>query len=600
MHRLIVENGPDKGRVYELDQPVATVGRSVTNHIQIVDRRMSRNHAELHQNGARILLKDLGSKNGTLVNGEPVIGMVELRQNDRISFGDTDLVYMADGVPGAPPKRRDGTDASGATGSDSTGHGLESSSPSSSSSSGFRVVEEQQWGRARNSVRAGFDPTQGTMISAPLRGATAEEMHELNRRLEVMYKVTDAVRSVFTLEELLNRIMEIIQSMLHPDRGYILLNNPATGELEPVVVKSMDTQSGDTRDVHISKSITQRAVNEGISLLVSDAAADMRFSASESVIMNRIRTAMVAPILYKNEALGVVYIDTQSRAMAFTNEELELLTSIANQAAVAIVNARLHSQLVEQHKVAREMEIARNIQMNLLPKTYPDIPGYQLSAMSLPAKQVGGDYYDFLHLPDGRLCLAIADVSGKGVSAAILTATTRSYLQSETQHPEISILQTMSRINRMVLRDVAGGSMYVTMVALYLDPVEGHFEFVNAGHAFPILLLPNGEMKFLRAGGVFLGIMDDVEFQSDSEVIPPGGVVVLYTDGVTDILSPEGEAFGNERFYELVRDKQHLSAEEIRNAIYQTCIRHRGTADQFDDFTLIVLKRLNFNESEID
>jgi len=593
MHRLILQNGQDAGKIYVLDQPMLTVGRSVTNHIQIVDRRMSRNHAEIHTNGGRVILRDLGSKNGTLLNGEPVNGSLELHPGDRISFGDTECLFTADDMPGAPPSRPPAppTDAS-------TTPLPVRMAESSPSSSGFRVIEEHQWGRAKQSVRAGFDPSQGTMIGSVPRGASAEDLKDLTRRLDVMYQLTDAIRSVFTLDELLDRIMEIIQNLMHPDRSYLLLMDAKSGELHPTVVKSVE--GGDKREIHISTSITQRSITEGVAILVSDAAADQRFNASESIIMNRIRTAMVAPMIYKEESLGVIYIDTQSRALAFSNEELEMLTSIANQAAVAIVNARLHSQLVEQHKIAREMEIARTIQMNLLPKTYPDLPGYQLSAMSLPAKQVGGDYYDFIKLPDNRIGLAIADVSGKGVSAAILTATTRSYLLSETQHKDATLGQALDRINRMIHRDVAGGQMYVTMVLGYLDPTDGSMEYINAGHAYPVLIHPNGQTEFLDVGGVFLGIMEDNNFEFGHTTVPPGGVLVMYTDGVTDILDPDGKSFGNDRFLDLLRDKQHLSAEEIRNSIYQSCLKHRGTADQFDDFTLIVCKRLNFNESEID
>lgn len=591
MARLIAESGAEAGNVYDLDRPLLTVGRSVQNNIQIVDRRMSRQHAEVLVSGGRVVMRDLGSKNGTLLNGQPLIGSAELHHGDRIAFGDTILYFDANEVPGAPATRPGSEDLSVAAAR------TDRVNDSNSSASGFKVVEEDMWGRTRNTLRAGYDPNQSMALQT---SAGTVELRDLSRRIEVLYQVTDAIRSVFTIDELLNRIMDIITSLLKPDRGYLLLVNPETQDLDPVVVRSTDGKTGTAdREVHISSSITHRCLKEGSALLVSDAAADNRFNSSESIILNRIRTAVAAPMIYKNEAIGVIYIDTQSRSYAFSDEELELITSIANQAAVAIVNARLHAQLVEQHKLAREMEIARSIQMNLLPKTYPDLPGYQLSAMSLPAKQVGGDYYDFLALPDGRVGLAIADVSGKGVSAAILTATTRSYLQSETQHKDVSLTTTMARINQMVHRDVTNG-MYVTMVLGYLDPTEGDFDFVNAGHAHPVLVHPNGELEYLKAGGLFLGIMEDTQYEQGRVTIPPGAVLVLYTDGVTDILSPQGKSFGSEPFFDLIRDKQHLHAEDIRNAIYQACLKHRGEADQFDDFTLIVLKRLDFNESEMD
>ncbi len=580
MPRLVIESGADAGAAFALDKPINTIGRSVTNTIQVVDRRMSRNHLEILVSGNHLILKDLGSKNGTLLNGIASVGQAELRHNDRIQVGDT-IMRVENEENGAGPRP------------DSTDSGADSTSQKEQTTSKFRILEEKQWGATRGERRAGYSPE----ATDALERTSIHDFRQPNRRLEILYQVTDAIRSVFDLNELLDRIISIIQSVVRPDRTYLLLIDPESGTLVPTVVKVRKGEN--PTEVKISSSIVQRCLKDGVSLLVSDAAIDERFNASESVILNAIRTAMVAPLIFKGSSIGVIYVDTQSRSAAFSEDELEMLTSIANQAAVAITNARLQTQILEQHKLAREMEIARNIQMNLLPKTYPDLPGYQLSAMSLPAKQVGGDYYDFLKLPDGRLGLAIADVSGKGVPAAILTATTRSYLQSETMHKDATIVQTVGRMNRMVHRDVTN-DMYVTMVLALLDSIDGSIEYVNAGHTHPVLIAHNGRTEFLKEGGMFLGLDPDTHYLSDKTQIPPGGVLILYTDGVTDILSPEGKPFGTERFYELLRDKYHLSAEEIRNAIYHACQRHRGAAEQFDDFTLIVLKRLDFNESEMD
>lgn len=575
MPRLIVESGTDAGAQFVLDQPVTTIGRSVSNSIQIVDRRMSRNHIELHLTNGGVQLRDLGSKNGTVLNGVEIHGTLDLKHHDRIQVGDTILRLELD-LAGPPQPNTDSTGPGHRTGQSS-----------------LRMVEEKQWGRTRGERRAGYDPVAGRALDS----TSLLDLKQPNRRLEILYQVTDAIRSVFSLDDLLDNIMSIIQSVIRPDRTYLLLVEGDTSELVPRVVKV--TAGEDPNEVKISSSIVNRCINDGISLLVSDAAVDERFNTSESVIMNAIRTAMVAPLIFKGESIGVIYVDTQSRMASFTEEELDLLTSIANQAAVAITNARLQSQLVEQHKLAREMEIARNIQTNLLPKTYPDLPGYQLSAMSLPAKQVGGDYYDFLQMPDGRLGLAIADVSGKGVPAAILTATTRSYLQGETGHKDSTLTQSMQRMNRMIHRDVTN-DMYVTLVLGLLEPTEGHIEYVNAGHTHPVLMNPSAPIRYLGVGGLFLGIDEGAEYEVERVTLEPGGLLVLFTDGVTDILNPEGKPYGTDRFLALLRDKQHLSAEEIRNAVYQACLKHRSGADQFDDFTLIVLKRMDFNESEID
>jgi len=567
MPRLVITNGSDAGNRLLINKGRYTMGRSVNNDLQIVDRRMSRTHAEVYEEGGAYFVRDLGSKNGTLLNGANVNLAVILNPGDIIQVGDTTVLFDHE------------TESS---------HGAISSAPglaSSKKDSSVRLVEENNWGATQEEMQAGVPQTAGVEIGkANISAKVAAQ------RLEILYKVTEAIRSFFVLGELLEQIMEIIMDVLKPDRSYLLLQDEETGELIPEVVKSTDEPIAQM-EVKISMSIVERCMNEGISLLVSDAAADDRFAASESIIMNRIRTAMVAPIIYKGDVLGAVYIDTNTRMLPFTKEELELLTGITNQAAVAITNARMHEQLVEQHKIAREMEIARTIQMNLLPKTYPEIEGFEISAMSLPAKHVGGDYYDFLRLPDGRMALAVADVSGKGVPAAILTATTRSYLQSETQHPRSSLAETVSRINGMVMRDVTN-DMYVTMTLVYLESEVSKLEYVNAGHCHPILMSPDGTTRYLDKGGLFLGIMaEEAEYEVGSYELAPGDVLLLSTDGVTDIQNEEGEIFGDERLHELLRESLDLTAEGIRNKIYQTCLEHRGEADQFDDFTLIVLKR---------
>lgn len=581
MAKLVIESGNNEGAVYPLEQAVTTIGRSVSNTIQIVDRRMSRNHAEIHLNGHDFVIHDLGSKNGSLLNGLPLKTPQKLRHHDHIQFGDT--IIRVEIEPTTGSKAID----------DTTGSRRKRSTDSSMGSH-FRMVEEKQWGATQGARRAGYDDqSEHTQLAE----ASLLDLKEPTKRLQIIYQVTDAIRSVLDPSELLDKIISIIQAVIHPDRTYLLMVSEETGDLEPLVVKVREGEN--PSEIRLSSSIVNRCMKEGVSLLVSDAAEDDRFNNQQSVILNAIRTAMVAPLIFKGESIGVIYVDTQSRPVAFADEELEVLTSIANQAAVAITNARLQRQILEQHKHAKEMEIARNIQMNLLPQTYPDMPGYQISAMSLPAKHVGGDYYDFLEMDDDRLGLAVADVSGKGVPAAILTAITRSYLQSETQHADSTIGHTVARLNRMVARDVSN-DMYVTMFFSVLDVGTGLLEYVNAGHSYPLLVHPSGEIDYLKTGGIFLGIDPSAPYQVDSVEIPPGGVLVLFTDGVTDIMNSAGKPFGAERFEELINDKRHLTAEEIRNAIYQACITHRGPAEQFDDFTLIVIKRLDFNESEID
>lgn len=567
MPRLTIQTGDEKGRVFVIRGSRASMGRGVNNDLQIVDRRMSRNHAEVFDKDGAWYARDLGSKNGTLVNGAAITLPVRIHSGDRVTVGETDVLFEDDSASAVH----------------ASGRALAAPLPTPASDSNATVVfvDDQQLGLTRGEVRAGVSATP-----IPVE-AVGTALGDTSRRLEIIYQVTEAIRSVFEIDDLLDAIMDIVMEVFRPDSAYLLVRDGQTGEIRPEVVK---TSGDDGSEVRISRSIVNRCLDEGVGLLVGDAAMDKRFSEAESIILHRIRTAMAAPLLHKSEPLGVVYVDTRQRTTPYTREELELLAGITSQAALAIVNARLHSQIVEQHKLAREMEIARTIQMNLLPKVYPDMRGFEVSAMSLPAKDVGGDYYDFTELPDGRLGIAIADVSGKGVPAAILTATTRSYVQAEGERPDQSPARAAARINRMVHRDVTN-DMYVTMVLMHLDRDTGAFDYVNCGHCHPTLLRVDGSTDSLDKGGLFLGIMEDSEYESGSLRMEPGDVLLLMTDGVSDILDPKGRPFTEERVLELLRENAPRTAEEIRNAIYDACVAHRADADQFDDFTLIVLKR---------
>ncbi len=563
MARLVVEEGADKGMVFPLQKGVSTIGRSAANAVQVIDRRMSRQHAKIIHDEKGVTLHDLGSKNGTYLNEGRMTAPVLLRPGDRIRIGETVFVFETDQEEEQHPE-------------ESTGHTL-------------RLIDEASWGHTAESVRAGADPH----LAVHMDTAEGDILKDSHHRLEILYQVADAIRSILDLNELLEKIMDIIFSVVQPDRGYILLreNHNVAGELTPRVVKRRDGKPEE--EIQVSHSIVRRCMDERAALLVTDAASDRRFAASESIVLNRIRSAMCAPLIFKGEALGVIYVDTQSRIVSYSKEELELLTGIANQSATAIINARMHTQLVEQHKLAREMEIARMIQMNLLPKTYPPLEGYEVSAMSQPAKQVGGDYYDFHLLDDGSVGFTIADVSGKGVPAAFLTAVTRTYLRGECQRNQGRVAETITRLNRQIFEDVTN-DMYVTLVFGVLSPEAGTFHYVNAGHTFPLLFsVKSRKITELDQGGVFLGILEEIDFDEGEVTLEPGDTLVLYTDGVTDMNNAAGELFGRERLDNILTENAHRPAEEIRNEIYRAALAFKGDADQFDDFTLVVLKRLS-------
>ena len=556
MSRLVVESGVDGGMIFPLSTTTVTMGRSVSNSIQIIDRKVSRKHAEIYFKDGDYYFHDMGSKNGSFINGKQVKKDTLLEDGFRVKVGETVLIYESD---------QD-----------------ESSSLSDATSRSVKIVDNLEWGKPRRSVAAGTGP------ELDLGGGEGKEpsFKDTHKRLAILYQVADVIRNILNLDELLDQIMNIIYEVIKPDRGFIMIKDMATGKFVPRAIRRRDVDDG---EITISSTIVEQCLRERVSILVSDAAADQRFSSSESVIINRIRSAICAPLIYKQEILGVIYIDTQKRRMSYDEEELELVNGIANQSAMAIANARMHVRLVEQHKSAKEMEIARNIQMNLLPKVFPVLDKVDISAMSLPAKKVGGDYYDFIPLDKGRYGVVIADVSGKGVPAAILLATIRASLLIEARQDNATVTSVISRINRMACRD-ATNNMYVTMVYGILEPKKMTFEYVNAGHTYPLLFETPSKVRQLKTGGYFLGIMENADYESETIKLKSGQTLLIYSDGVTDTMNMKGELFGEERLRKHLSSHIHQDAHQLRDSVHEECVKFRGEAEQFDDFTLVILK----------
>jgi sigma-B regulation protein RsbU (phosphoserine phosphatase) len=213
-----------------------------------------------------------------------------------------------------------------------------------------------------------------------------------------------------------------------------------------------------------------------------------------------------------------------------------------------------------------------------------------MAAMSLPARKVGGDFYDFIRLEDGRIAIVVADVSGKGVAAAILTATIRASVRMETHlGGRHGVAGVVGAVNRWTCRD-ASNNMFATMFYGVLNPGDMSFEFTNAGHVYPVIFRANGDIIPLEAGGCFLGIMEMVDYQSDFVTFAPGDMLVIYTDGITDSHNADDEVFGLDRLMEVARNNRGKSAVEVRDSIHTATLQFRGQHEQFDDLTLLVAK----------
>ncbi len=552
--RLVIETGEQKGMIFSLCDAVISIGRGPDNIIQVIDSHMSRNHSLVIYNEGYWFARDLGSKNGTLVNNKPIPRDHKLEHGDKLMIGETVFVFEHD------------VDAFN---SDETLSGMKVLDDE-------REVEPNQMMKLREQLGDDAEIT-GFFEDSKLQDPS----------LMVLYRINDAISSILNINELLEELIELIQRYFTPDRAGILLYDERYQLLLPKAVRRAKDQN---EEIVISNSIIKRAISDQSAVLVSDAPKDFRFKASDSIVKQRIRSALCAPLIYKNEILGVIYLDRRQLSGAFIVQDLKLVTIIANQAAQAIANSRLHGQIVENRAQEREIEIARSIQENLLPKSMPILPNFEIAGFSHPANMVGGDYFDVIPLGDGRYVLAIADVSGKGVPAAILLSGVRAAVQIEVRElVKNPIPMVMDRLNQMVCRDTSN-NMFVTMLLGVLDPQQRTFTYTNAGHVHPILFYQNGTMDTLEQGGCFLGVMPGAVYEEAFVTIPPESLLIMYSDGVTDMLNEKNEMFNQERLIRFILDHANQSAKNFCRKLEEKTQTFRGTADLFDDFTALVLK----------
>jgi phosphoserine phosphatase RsbU/P len=545
MGRLRETDGPSPGRTYEL-KDVCVLGRAMDCQVHIRDLTVSRRHARISKVDGRYMIEDLGSGNGTYVNDQAVarrfLNHSDVVRISNASFRFEQLDRRSDSVTMAGPQQ---------------------SAP--------RVVTTLD-------VRSNL--LSKTEASSP------KEVARLASRLQTVYAVSEAISSILDADELLTEILNrLFEVFPRADRGFIMLRNESGDRLIPKAVKRRRT--GDVEELVVSRTILQQVLQKHQAVLSHDASEDSRFKKGHSVAHSGIRAMMAAPLVYRNEAVGIVYLESPGVA-AFQSEDLELLSGISRQAAVALGNARLHSELLKRQRLDRDLHLAERIQQSFLPRKVPKVEGFTFCARYDPAYEVGGDFYDFVRLDDERLGIVVGDVSGKGIGAALymarLTRDLRYYALAESEPRRV-----LAQLNQAV---VEGGQddIFVTLVYGVLDGPRRTLEWTSAGHMPPILRRRGaGEVRPLDCtieAGLPLGVMPDAAYESTLVELTPGDTVMMYTDGLVEAMSPDKEMFGQERLLQSLGDASSQADAVLDRAIH-ACSDHVGAAPQFDDTTIV-------------
>ena len=390
-------------------------------------------------------------------------------------------------------------------------------------------------------------------------------------------------------------------TLLDASAGGLLLINPVTQRLE---MKSIFTfEQADTELENLSIPLqTDQDAPSALSPLAEIAKPEgetlIANNGGNGVLLGR-RNLMAVPMRGREDTLGVLIVaDKEGRGGAtldFTDEDQVLLEAFANQAGVAIENAQLYQEALEGRQLQAEMEEAAKIQQNLIPDTLPEISGYEATGLYFPRGGVGGDYYDCLPDSNGTWGLAIADVSGKGMQAALLMATLRAGLHSEVTRKKD--LPSMAEALNSLLYASSTDGKFATFFYAQLHPEMDQITSINAGHNYPLVIRHAGGCDELEKGGVMLGMFpNDVlsqisEYEQETTQLSSGDVVLFYTDGVTETVNPDGELYGEERLEEVATRVKSENVDQICQAIYDDVIAFQGEAQQFDDLTMMVLKK---------
>lgn len=412
-------------------------------------------------------------------------------------------------------------------------------------------------------------------------------------RLALLYHLSQAFNSSLDLDEVLDRVMDEVIVSTRAERGFLMLQDEG-GELVFRVARGMDQATIEEPLFQISLSVVEKVAREGQPILTGDAQLDPRFSTRQSVVLLGLRSILCVPLKLKDRILGTIYVDNRIHTGIFSPEDLELLSAIASSAAIAIENARLYQLAVEKGRLEQELQMAYQVQASLLPRQTPQMPGWEFAARWLPARQVAGDYYDFIDLGERQVGLVIADVSDKGMPAALFMALTRSLVRASMDQAR-SPAEGIGRANRLICADSTSG-MFVTLFYAALDPAESSITYVNAGHNPPLLYKRSasaGEdhLSHLGRTGMALGVMDEVSYEQQTLRLDRGDFLVLYTDGVTDALDVEGNAFDIQNLERVILAQRDGSAADIAVALEKAIEEFIGTGAPYDDITILVAGR---------
>ena len=552
MAHLVVNQPNGISDKFPLARLRTTIGRSARADVCIPDAFASRLHAEIRQEGDSFWLHDLGSANGTRLNGNPVASVMPLFNGSEVQIGETRIAFESDLV-----------------------------APTHISSTVFSEGTEA------------LDPSTTIALSGR-RNPTTEildtSMSSRSDLLGLISKVGIALLSSSGLDDTLNQVATLVFDAVPAERVVIMIRDPKNAEAMQIKVARVRGSDVPIEEVRISRAIMNEVIENGKSVLTSDAQQDPRF-ASQTIILQGIRSVLAVPLsVDERHVFGLIYADSPTQKASFTSEHLDILTTLASVGSIRVENASLLDERINRERMERELELATEIQQRFQPAGPPIVEGYEFQGISFSCYEIGGDYYDFIPRHDGSMLVALGDVSGKGTSASLLMSSLHAAVHGQVA-AKTPLGELVTSVN-VYLAENTPANRFITFFVTELDPATGNLRFINAGHNPALIGRADGTIEQLDSSGLPLGLMDFAEYETGQARLFPGDVLFIYSDGVSEANNINEDEFGMDRLTKVISENVGRSASGIRDKVEAALSEFTGTADPNDDITLVIVKKI--------
>lgn len=530
-----------------LGKGIYTIGRSSQCDLPIEDDTVSRKHARVEiVDEQTINLTDLESYNGTTVNGREITGPARLRANDIIAFGRVEVKIIKD-----------------------------EASSIRDTSVNITNFEDSLTDVTLLPIEEALQPLPAQVAYDPKIFAAFSEMGKM-----LIIPGPE--------EEMFGTALRLLQEIIPAERVAIFHIKEQGEEVSLATCRTAG--EGSSGLFNISQTVVRELLNRKNAILIPDVETEAKFAEQRSIIESRVKSAMAVPLFNEGKILGILYADTTNPAHHYTEDYLRITATFGNILAAKVANCHLLEERQAKELLESELAVASQIQEQLMPREFPHIEGYNLNAFQIQCKQVGGDLYDVAQLDDGRIIFMIADVSGKGMGAALLASDILASFRVLYSLKGFDLLDAICHVSKQLLRFTRPGDFASLFIGM-LYPDTNIIRYVNAGHNPPMIVRGDGGVEYLEASGIPIGAMDIPVWKEETVQLEIDDLLFAFTDGIPEAIDRHDEQFGDERLEKFILSHLHQSPDELAESIIDEVDRFIGDIPRNDDITMMILRR---------